>query len=681
MSAKSIVSQDGKLSKKKCDNSSYKKIIGAFRSVGSKLGLTRDHKKCSKAINGEPIEGFPAVENFDKKTRIFFRPKNYTPTVGVTCNVSTEEDYVWAAYQYSTTCTPELTQPAAIICPANGDIGAINAVVQYAYEHKLAVAVRSGGHSFGGFSSTKDDNIQIDMKLFKNITYDKETQTFTVGAGCTLGEMDDVMEERGTFAPHGMCRNVCIGGHVQSGGFSKDIGRSFGFFIDRVKQFDVILPPTPTHPQSELVTVTKPTHPVVIADWKKDDGKGNFNRNDELWFSMLGGSPGSFGVLTSVTFSPLFDADYPEARTLVHLMPYTKDGYEKLIRVTQYLGSRPDLPADFGGLSVAVFAGNPSTTDSSLNNMDAQMAEKHPEKYGPPFPKMPGAGIILTASWCNLKGKGQWDQEPSTRSFFEALDNVCLDIVKGMEINKRFEGWVHDKWSRFGPRSLQLPQQPHDWKKPIAISATVKMCGFAERNQAFPYTSASGIGPADMAESYPKWVTGIVDDCMINGKNDKGQLCVYVDNGTGLCGGNMSTTVCNNPATAMPHRDTGFMVIHYVHYENVVDFKDTDEWKNFSLKNCAKFAEGIGKQCKGNRRWNMFPNQTGPKNYHEPASDSNPNQIDNSMDALKHIYFDSAAQYNRVLQAKRIIDPNDVFTATQFGVGASRKYGDDQTEW
>jgi FAD/FMN-containing dehydrogenase len=51
--------------------------------------------------------------------------------------------------------------PGAIVYVAGDDD--IQLAIQYAREHDLGVAVRSGGHQYLGASSTTGGNIQIDL--------------------------------------------------------------------------------------------------------------------------------------------------------------------------------------------------------------------------------------------------------------------------------------------------------------------------------------------------------------------------------------------------------------------------------------------------------------------------------------------------------------------------------------
>src|SRR3954469_15760116 len=77
--------------------------------------------------------------------------------------------------------------PALIVrCAGVSDV---IAGVKFGQASGLPVAVRSGGHSFPGFSMA-DDAVVIDLSLMKGVRVDPETRTARVQAGVLLGDLD-----------------------------------------------------------------------------------------------------------------------------------------------------------------------------------------------------------------------------------------------------------------------------------------------------------------------------------------------------------------------------------------------------------------------------------------------------------------------------------------------------------
>ena len=78
-------------------------------------------------------------------------------------------------------------RPAAIVrCAGVADV---IAAVKFGRASGLPVAVRSGGHSFPGYS-VADDALMIDLSPMKGVRVDPERRTARVQAGVLLGELD-----------------------------------------------------------------------------------------------------------------------------------------------------------------------------------------------------------------------------------------------------------------------------------------------------------------------------------------------------------------------------------------------------------------------------------------------------------------------------------------------------------
>ena len=127
----------------------------------------------------------------------------------------------------------------------------------------------------------------------------------TVGVGNTLLETIAVQIENDTFLPHGTCYSVGIGGHWQSSG----LGRAtpvFGFAIDYVIAFDIILSDNTKH------SIVKPQ-------------QNTSQFNDDLFYAVLGGGPGSWGVVTQFEVKTLRNDDYSDSAMYAVRWSFNKD--------------------------------------------------------------------------------------------------------------------------------------------------------------------------------------------------------------------------------------------------------------------------------------------------------------------------------------------------------------------
>src|SRR6187431_2257178 len=76
--------------------------------------------------------------------------------------------------------------PALIVQVA--DVDDIRRVIEMARQTGMELAVRSGGHSAGGWS-TSDGGIVLDVRRLKSLDFDDADQTVWAGAGLTAVEV------------------------------------------------------------------------------------------------------------------------------------------------------------------------------------------------------------------------------------------------------------------------------------------------------------------------------------------------------------------------------------------------------------------------------------------------------------------------------------------------------------
>jgi FAD/FMN-containing dehydrogenase len=154
------------------------------------------------------------------------------------------------------------------------DVADVMASVNFAREHKLALAVRGGGHSGPGLG-TCDDGLVIDLARMKGIRVDPAARTVRVEGGCVWGEVDHATHPFGLATPSGFISTTGVGGLTLGGGIGY-LARTYGLTIDNLLGVDMVLA------DGSFVTASDDEH----AD---------------LFWAVRGGG-GNFGVVTSFLF-------------------------------------------------------------------------------------------------------------------------------------------------------------------------------------------------------------------------------------------------------------------------------------------------------------------------------------------------------------------------------------------
>ncbi len=163
-------------------------------------------------------------------------------------------------------------RPAAVIRVANA--ADVAAVLNFAQATELEVAVRSGGHSTSGDSSS-DGGLVIDLRDLNRIDIDVEGRTVWAGAGLMVGEVTAAVERHGLIVGFGDSARVGIGGLTLGGGIGYLI-RKHGLTIDSLLA-------------AEVVTVGGD---ILIADEA---------HHPDLFWALRGGG-GNFGVVTRLKY-------------------------------------------------------------------------------------------------------------------------------------------------------------------------------------------------------------------------------------------------------------------------------------------------------------------------------------------------------------------------------------------
>ena len=127
-------------------------------------------------------------------------------------------------------------RPAAIVRVANAED--VVRVVGLARRTGLELAVRSGGHSPAGHSTT-DGGIVLDLSALKAIEIDEKAGTAWVESGVVAGELARATAAHGMAVPLGDTGSVGIGGLTLSGGVGYLV-RKHGLTIDSLLAAELV---------------------------------------------------------------------------------------------------------------------------------------------------------------------------------------------------------------------------------------------------------------------------------------------------------------------------------------------------------------------------------------------------------------------------------------------------------
>lgn len=158
----------------------------------------------------------------------------------------------------------EHRRPAAIVRPA--DPAEVGRVVTLARQAGLELAVRSGGHSTAGHSTT-DGGIVLDLANLRSLEVDVPGRTAWAGSGLTAGEYTKAVAADGLATGFGDTGAVGIGGITLGGGVGF-LSRKFGLTIDDLLAADLVTA------DGELVRADAGSHPDLF--WAIRGGGGNF---------------------------------------------------------------------------------------------------------------------------------------------------------------------------------------------------------------------------------------------------------------------------------------------------------------------------------------------------------------------------------------------------------------------
>jgi FAD/FMN-containing dehydrogenase len=289
-------------------------------------------------------------------------------------------------------------RPAAVARVANTDD--IAAVVQYARATGTELAIRGGGHSGAGHSTT-DGGIVIDMRDLKRIDVDPEARTAWAEAGNTAAEVNAEVGKHGLVIGFGDTGSVGIGGITLGGGVGFLV-RKFGLTIDNLDAVELVTA------DGDLVTADADHHPELF--WALRGGGGNFGVATRFKYRLQELPEITGGMLvqpataeTVAAFMAAAEAAPEELSAIVNVMPcpplpFVPEEHHGSLVIFALMCFAGE--ADAGEAAMAPFRAVAEPLGDVLRPMtypELFPAEEHPPAEEPVDPSMvPGyAGLTL----------------------------------------------------------------------------------------------------------------------------------------------------------------------------------------------------------------------------------------------------------------------------------------------
>ncbi|MBW1597383.1 FAD-binding oxidoreductase [Streptomyces sp. JJ38] len=144
----------------------------------------------------------------------------------------------------------------------------VSLTLRFAQDHGLHTAVRSGGHNYGGWSTT--EGLVVNMTRMNGVH--ACGRTARMGSGVQSVDAVERLAPHGVAVAGGFCPSVSPGGFISGGGTGWQY-RKYGPASDQLVSARVVLA------DGRIVTASRHSHP-------------------DLYWALRGGGGGNFGVVT-----------------------------------------------------------------------------------------------------------------------------------------------------------------------------------------------------------------------------------------------------------------------------------------------------------------------------------------------------------------------------------------------
>jgi FAD/FMN-containing dehydrogenase len=213
---------------------------------------------------------------------------------------------------------------AVVFCESLADV---QRTVRWARRHAVRIVPRSGGHSYGGYSSTS--GVIVDVSRLNGVALTSGGSA-VVGAGARLIDVYDGLWQHGRTVPAGSCPTVGIAGLTLGGGVGL-AARKYGLTCDNLLEATVVLA----------------SGAAVVA---------NAHQHSDLYWALRGGGGGNFGIVTRLVFRThpvgqvaTYSLEWPwsDAAKVIQawqkLAPHAPDGLFSVLNLNAAAGGRAHI--------------------------------------------------------------------------------------------------------------------------------------------------------------------------------------------------------------------------------------------------------------------------------------------------------------------------------------------------
>ena len=200
--------------------------------------------------------------------------------------------------------------------------------LRWAADHREPFAIRSGGHNYAGFSTTR--GLLIDVKAINKVWYDLDKNRGYIQAGACNQDMADAFSGTNFAIPSGRCPTVGASGLVLGGGWGFSATHA-GLTCDSLVQTD-----------------------LVLASGKQVSADASGDYSDLFW-ALRGGGGGNFGVNTAFSFElhevkddvTIFNIVWPGEKQVELLLALQEIQNEHALHISTRTKAYPSAPGAY----------------------------------------------------------------------------------------------------------------------------------------------------------------------------------------------------------------------------------------------------------------------------------------------------------------------------------------------